>query len=244
METGHAINVANFQTLIAFCTDYGAAYNPSKSIIQLPALETKHTEAVNALLDVGSKLTPWVSAVNERQLLFDPLRSFMVRVVSAFIASNVTLKDIADVKSIARKIQGRRAVPVKPATTPNPEIPFGEIPVTHSASQQSFDNRMENLSKLIQFLSSLPAYAPNETDLTVSALTAMLNAMHIANDHVVEVYPHLSNSRIARNKVLYDKSTGMLYLASQVKNYIKSLFGPSSPQYHQVSNLKFTYPHK
>lgn len=29
-ETGHAKNVANFSTLISFCTAYGTKYNPSK----------------------------------------------------------------------------------------------------------------------------------------------------------------------------------------------------------------------
>jgi hypothetical protein len=241
-ETGHAINIANFQLLISYCLDYGTAYNPSKSIIQISALQSKLTEAENALLNVNVKLTPWVNAVNQRQLLFDPFRSFISRLVSAVIASDVSIKDIADVKSIARKIQGRRAVPVKPPVAPDPESPPSLPVIIHSASQQSFDNRMENFSKLIQFLTVLPAYTPNETDLTMSALSAMLDAMHTANEKVIEVYPHLSNARIARNKVLYNKSTGMLYLAAQVKSYIKSLFGPSSAQYHQVSILKFKYP--
>ena len=37
-ETGHAKNIANFQDLIAFCTGYGATYNPTKTALKLPQL--------------------------------------------------------------------------------------------------------------------------------------------------------------------------------------------------------------
>ena len=39
-ETGHAKNVSNFQTLITFCTGYGADYNPTNAMIELTALTT------------------------------------------------------------------------------------------------------------------------------------------------------------------------------------------------------------
>ena len=52
----------------------------------------------------------------------------------------------------------------------------------------------------------------------------------------------LSNKRIARDEVLYADGTGLVDLAGLVKKYIKSLFGADSPQYEQISGLKFTAP--
>ena len=49
----------------------------------------------------------------------------------------------------------------------------------------------------------------------------------------------LSNARIARNEVLYKEKTGLVDTAFDVKVYIKSLFGASSPQYKQISKLAF-----
>ncbi len=40
-ETGHAKNVANFETMTSFVIGYGAAYNPSNMDIQLTNLEIK-----------------------------------------------------------------------------------------------------------------------------------------------------------------------------------------------------------
>lgn len=54
-EIGHAKNVASFQDLIAFCTGYGATYNPTKNALKLPQLTTLNTSANNALADVVAK---------------------------------------------------------------------------------------------------------------------------------------------------------------------------------------------
>ena len=86
----------------------------------------------------------------------------------------------------------------------------------------SFDNRIGNMYKLIQLLASQTGYTPNETDLKVTTLTP------------------LSNARIARNTLLYATWTGLVDLAGEVKSYVKSVFGGTSPQYKQVSGLKFT----
>ena len=48
-ETGHAKNVANFEDLVSFCTGYGTTYNPTQNNIKLPALNTLHANAQNAL---------------------------------------------------------------------------------------------------------------------------------------------------------------------------------------------------
>ena len=39
-EIGIKNNVANLEILISYCTGYGAAYNPSKVAIKLPALNS------------------------------------------------------------------------------------------------------------------------------------------------------------------------------------------------------------
>jgi hypothetical protein len=43
-----------------------------------------------------------------------------------------------------------------------------------------------------------------------------------------------------RDEALYATDTGLLDVTQDVKQYVKSFFGASSPQYKQVSGLKFT----
>ena len=214
-ETGNAKNVANFEDLISFCTGYGASYNPSKASIKLAALTTKRTDAVNALAKVNSFLPPWTNAINAREEIFNPLSKLITRVVNAVVASDVPKEIIADVKTIARKLQGKRA-----------------------------SAKIENMDKLIQLLTAQAGYTPNEPELTVAGLTTVFTNMKTTNTDAVNAYTPLSNSRIDRNKILYDETTGLVTVAGDVKAYVKSVFGGTSPQYKQVSKLKFTTPKK
>lgn len=237
-ETGHAKNVANFETLISFCTSYGASYNPSKAAIQLPAFNTLFTNAKNSLTAINSALPPKTNAVNARENVFSPLNKLITRVFNAVSASDVPKQLIADVKTIARKIQGKRAT-AKLSIIDDPSTPENESKKSNSATQLSFDSRIENLDKLIQLLSAQPRYAPNETDLQIASLTALLADMKAKNTDAINAQTPVSNARIARNKILYAKDTGLIHIAAEVKKYIKSVFGGTSPQYKQIGGLQF-----
>ncbi|MES2619201.1 MAG: hypothetical protein V4613_15090 [Bacteroidota bacterium] len=54
-ESGHAKNLANFQTLITFVTGYGATYNPGKLALKLPQLTLLAAAAQASLADVLPK---------------------------------------------------------------------------------------------------------------------------------------------------------------------------------------------
>ena len=239
-ETGHAKNVANFEDLISFCTGYGASYNPSKAAIALAALSTLRTNALAALANINALLPANTNAVNAREAAFSPLSKLITRVVNAADASDVSKQVKADVKTIARKLQGKRATPKNDAPAPNPIAPVEETTKNISASQMSFDQRIENLDKLIQLLAAQPAYIPNEPELSVEGLTTTLNTMRTTNTTAVNAYTPVSNARINRNTVLYAEGTGLVDIAGDVKSYVKSVFGATSPQYKQVSGLKFT----
>jgi hypothetical protein len=211
-ETGHAKNVANFEDLISFCTGYGASYNPSKASIQLAALSTLHTNAQNSLSGVTSSKT-------------------------ALDATDASDKMVADAKTINNKIQGKRSgEKPKPAATPGTEAAEDK---TISVSQQSYDSIIENFGKLIDLVSSEPTYTPNETDLQVSTLTTTLGNLKATNTAVVNAYTNYSNARITRNTILYAATSGLVDIAGDVKKYVKSVFGATSPQFKQVSKLEF-----
>jgi hypothetical protein len=236
-ETGHAKNVANFEDLISFCTGYGASYNPSKASIQLAALSTLHTNAQNSLSGVTSSKTAFTNATNARQAAFDPIKKLATRIVNALDATDASDKMVADAKTINNKIQGKRSgEKPKPAATPGTEAAEDK---TISVSQQSYDSIIENFGKLIDLVSSEPTYTPNETDLQVSTLTTTLGNLKATNTAVVNAYTNYSNARITRNTILYAATSGLVDIAGDVKKYVKSVFGATSPQFKQVSKLEF-----
>jgi hypothetical protein len=239
-ETGHAKNVANFEALISFCTAYGTTYNPSKATIKLAALNTLLASAKTTLTTVNTALPPYNNALNAREIAFSPLSKLVTRIINALAASNVTKQVINDAKTIARKIQGKRAGEKLPEIPDNPNTPEDESQKSNSTSQMSYDNRVENFEKLIQLLTAQTGYAPNETDLKVTTLTTLLADLRAKNTAAITGLAPLSNARIARNATLYTVGTGLVDVAADVKKYVKSVYGATAPQYKQISGLKFT----
>jgi hypothetical protein len=237
-ETGHAKNVATFEDLISFCNGYGASYNPSKAL-KLTALTTQLTAANAALQAVKTAKTAYDNATNAREISFKPMKSLATKIVSALAATEAADQTVDDVKTTNMKIQGRRSVKVE---KPSAEaLAKGAEPVkTASTSQQSYDKMIDHFAQLIATLTAEPKYLPNENELKLTALNTLLTDLKAKNTAVINATTAASNARIARDKALYAETTGMIDTALDVKTYVKSVFGASSPQYKQVSGLKFT----
>ena len=236
-EVGHAKNVANFQDLIEFVTGYGATYNPSKSSLKLAQLVALKATAETKLTDVISKNTAYNNKVNERMVAFSNLKSLSTRLVNALQTTDATTQTINDAKTFNRKMQGKKASASQTPTDPN-----APAPKTISTSQQSYDQLIQHLAGLKSVLEEESSYTPNETDLQVATIDTKIADLTAKNTAVSTAYTNISNSRISRNETLYTSDNGIFETASEVKKYIKSVFGASSPQYNQVSGIKFSKP--
>ena len=135
-------------------------------------------------------------------------------------------------------MQGQRAS----ATATTPTDPNTPAPNTISTSQQSYTQQIQHLAGLISVLESEPSYTPNETDLQIATLVAKQNELTTKNEEVATSYANISNSRIARNTTLYSTEGSIFDVASEVKKYIKSIYGASSPEFAQVKGIEFKKP--
>ena len=235
-ETGHAKNVANFQVLITYCTGYGATYNPSKPALQLASLNTLLASAQTELANVTTAKNAFDTVTGDRQIAFENLKPLATKIFNFLAVTDATDQTIADAKNINNKLQGRRASTPKETPTPDGTT----IPKTISVSRQSYDMLTENFSSLIDLVSSIPSYTPNETELTTASLTAFRDNLQTANTNVITAEVAYSNTRISRDNILYTDKTGLVDIASDVKKYAKAIFGATSPEYKQISGIKFT----
>jgi hypothetical protein len=234
-EVGHAKNVANFQDLISFATGYGATYNPTKTALKLPQLAAILTASQTSLADVVTKNTAYNNKVNERVIAFKDLKPLSTRLVNALQTTDATTEKIADAKGFNKKLQGVRAKATTTQADPN-----APAPTTISTSQQSYDQQIQHLAGIISVLQSETSYAPNENDLKIATLTAKQTDLTAKNNAVATAYTNISNSRIARNTTIYGVETGLFDVATEVKKYVKSVFGTTSPQFAQVKGIEFT----
>jgi hypothetical protein len=239
-ETGHAKNVAYFERLVTNVTALGTTYNPSKANLKLVALNTQLTNAKAAIAAVNSAEPAYKNAVSARDVAFTALSKLITRVNNALKASDTTVQSDKSTMTLVRKLQGRRATPKLTEEEKKAAAEKGNEVVQISASQMSFDSRLDTLDKLIKLLTSVTAYAPNEADLKVLALTTVYNDLKAKNTAVIAAETPLINARIARNDTLYKPLTGLVDISVDVKTYIKSIYGATSPQYKAISGMKFT----
>lgn len=239
-EQGHNRNAVNYDKLIINCTSYGVTYNPSKAALKIAAMQAQSTAAKNSLTTVSALTPAYKNAVTARITAFKPLDKLITRANNALKSSETTKEVIESAQTIVRKLQGRRATPKKTEEQKKVAADAGKEIVEISTSQMSYDSRIDNLDKLIKLFSSVAAYAPNEAELKIAALTALYTDLKAKNMAVVNAETPLSNARIARNTTMYKDDIGLVDVANDVKTYIKSVFGATSPQYKQVSSLKFT----
>ena len=246
-ETGHAKNLANFETLIIDCLSLGTSYNPSNTAIIILALQTIYTNATNALNDITLKANTLSHTINTREVLFIPLKPLATKIMAALTASGATPQTLLNAKTINRKIQGSRATkkttPKIVLQTPPEEkttTPVGPVtPVNISTAQLSFDNLVAHFQELVNYVSLYPAYNPNETNLKVTSLNTTAAAYTTANISVKSAQAALHTAMATRTNILYDPTTGMIQLAKEVKAYIKSTFGALSPEFKQINKIHF-----
>jgi len=235
-EVGHARNIQNFQSLISFVTGYGGVYKPSNAQISLTNLTAALTLANTAMDEVTAKLGTSKTSINTRQNVFAPLSTTVSRAVNYYASTGAAENSIADVRSLKRKIDGKRASP-KPVDNPN--TPENEADASHSAAQTSYTQRVEHLDNMIAIYQGDALYIPNEADLTIAGLQALSSSMKAATQSVIDSYTDVSNARITRKNAMYDGSTCLFDLQKMVKAYVRGLFGPSSSEYKQISGLRF-----
>jgi hypothetical protein len=238
-ETGHTKNVANFEELINIVISFGPAYNPSRDSIRPAALQTVLLDAKKSMDDYHNTASHYTLAAAERETAFEPTNKLTTRMLNALKATGTTSKVDDTAHSLARKIKGERATAIKEvASAAAGETTDAETKHISSA-QTGYDNRLDNFDKFIIHLQNIPNYTPNEIELQPRSVRIKWEDMKQKNNQAKQTALALSSARITRDKVLYQPITGIIDLAFDVKTYVKSLFGATSPEYRLISGLEF-----
>ena len=232
-EVGHAKNVANLQKLTEQVTVY-TLYNPPVDNIKVANLQTLYTTASTKLNKVEEKRNSNKNAITLRQSAFENLKSTCTKIINHLEILGLPQGTIDQAKSLNRLIQGGQ----KKSTTP-PEEGKKE-PKTVSTSRQSYTQQADNFGILLQLLSTIPTYNPNEGDLKLTNLETYKNSLVSSTQAVDQTEAELNNKLIERDNILYADGTGLYSIVQNVKKYVKSLYGATSPEYANVSSIEFT----
>ena len=209
-------------------------YNPPVDNLKIVNLETLYTDATAKLSEVEDKRNANKNAITLRQSAYENLKSTCTRIVNQLDILGLPQGTLDQAKSLNRVIQGGQ----KKATTPSEE--GKEAPKTVSTSRQSYTQQAENFGILLQLLSTIPSYAPNEDELKLTNLNTFQTSLVSSTQAVDQTEAELNNKLIERDQLLYADGTGLYTIAQNVKKYVKSLYGATSPEYTNVSSIEFT----
>ncbi|UBB89947.1 hypothetical protein J4771_00930 [Candidatus Kaistella beijingensis] len=232
-EVGHARNVANLQKLTEQVTVY-TLYNPPVESLSVPNLTALYSTASVKLNEVEEKRNANKNAISLRQDAFADLKSKSTKIINHLEILGLPQGTIDQAKSLNRLIQGGQ----KKTTTPPDEN--GQPIPTISTSRQSYTQMADNFGILLQLLATVPNYNPNEDELKLANLTTYHASLMSSTQAVDQTEAELNVKLIERDQILYAESTGLYSISQNVKKYVKSLYGATSPEYANVSVIEFT----
>ena len=238
-ESGHEQNVTNLELILTIISTVGEAYNPSKSTITIPGLTEILKKGKLEIVAVNKAEIDYKNALAARLNVFEGFYNYVTRIINALELTDIAAPSLAQAKALVRDLRGKRAVKKLTDEEVAAEKEKGNIINQVTVHNASFISKIENLSKLVVFIESIPDYAPNETDLKLESIKTRLEDLKAANAAFVAADAALGAARLSRNEVLYGENTGLIDTALDVKLYTKSLFGANSPQYKQISSIAF-----
>ena len=238
-QSGNEQNVTNLEVLIAVIISFGPTYNPPKSSITIPGLNElleKGKLEINALnaAEVASKNA--VAACTAAQ---DDFESLITRSINALRILDVPAQTLAQAEALVRELRGKRASALlsdEEQAAAKAEGNTSKQVVKHNST---LDSKLENMAKYLLLLESILGYMPNEPELRTRALRNKLNDIKTKDMQVAFTDSAFNAARLSRDAFLYANNTGLCPIASDAKTYVKSLYGATSPQYKQVSSIRF-----
>ena len=231
IETGHAINVRNFDVLKQIIISFGVEYESSNPLYDLPSLEQLYAEANTSLDTVLNKLNTNQETIDVQTAIFQNLKKDATRSKNIFAVCGAPPEAVKRCNHINSLIQGSRIKRIK--------VDEEEEEQKHiSASHQSHTQQVEHVEAFIELFDTYPQYNP-PAELTAAAWTTKRDAMKVAIKAVTETGVDLKFARMNRNFTLYKPATGLVDVAYGVKKVVLGIFGARSPQYRMVSGIEF-----
>jgi hypothetical protein len=212
-------------------------YRPSNPNLVVVTMKTLHADASAALDNFHACKAILLASKKERVKTVEEVKTTSRRVVNFLKACGADPAKIEQAMTIFRLIHGYRA----PSTVRNSDSQAtGTEEETRKKSnkQGSQDSLVQNFQKLIQVLKTEALYTPNEADLQIASLEALV--MRFKTDDLATSTADAATERakVKLKKLFDDPRGGVNVVMSAVKLYSKAAFGTQSPEYASLVKLR------
>ena len=249
INTGHTVNVENYNQLVINLSNMAGLWNPVNEMITIAALTTHHKACDATLKALNTAEAFDKKQTAARTKVYLPLQSLTKRTVAAMkscqmeasvIESAGTLVSLITGANISKVTNKRKKMALKAhALTITEGDPATEEVKNRSVSQLAFDARLKNFDKLVAQIETSGNYKTNHADLNLPALKAFSASMQQANNATNDAFDVLSNVRKKRNELLYNDSSSLINRVALIKNELEALDGKNNVHYKKATGLKF-----
>lgn len=248
-NAGHARNAANFKEVIIILKNLNGKWKPVQDILTVPNLEILQTLCESKLSALNYAMSVDTIKTADRVKAYKPLNDLILRSFAAMKSAGMdtstidrakTLKDLINGSNIMQATKRRQKEMGKRqlmAVTEGGTLP--EEPKTHSVSQQSYDERLDNFEKYISLLETAGNYATNQTELSIDALKKFRNNLNLANDETNHAYDLVTHQRAERNEILYGDIDSLIVRLDLIKNELISSEGTQGVTYKKICTYRF-----
>ena len=240
VKKSHQQNVDNIEKLTIQVATFDPVFNPSEARLTIKNQQLIKSKGDEVLSSLHSTQSLYDHAISARTLAFAGFDGLVTRILNAARISDIPEQTIGQIKSIVRDLRNKRAVPIEAPALPVEGTEMAEPVKHHKLHSGSFSAKIENFGILVMLLSTIPAYKPNETDLTIETLKAKLEALKLINTNCIQKDAEVSVARLQRDKLLYATKSGLVDIGADIKLYVKSAYGATSHQFKSVRGIAFT----
>lgn len=212
--------------LIAEIVRLGADYVPPDAAASLAHLQAKRQESLSLRTVHQRDAADEEIARNVRADLFKPLGKQVTSLVDYAISAGKSRAEIADLRTISRRLTGSRAGRVTEKSI--------------SVSRMSFVSRADNFAQFVELYDAFNI-ATTEEQYKSSTQRARLQEIRNANSAVVNAEAKTNGSCIAYDSATYLDDDSLLKACIAAKAYIRAKYKYDQP-YKNIAKTRFVLP--
>jgi len=246
-EKGHAKVTANFSRLITIAKRNSKVYKPANAKLKIPALETANAQGEQLVNNVSPNEKVYSVSVGKRHVVFDTIETNATGAYSSLdsldgVDENLKKKAFTSLKKLKGTNKAASTTTAAASVAADPSGAAAPSRKKHSVSQQSFDMKLKNFREFIDVLKLIPEYDPEEDELKIASLVALLDSATSINKKVDYDYSPYATALNLRDVFLYFKETGLVDLSKKLKSYIKSVKDISATDKEEAKGIPFSKP--
>lgn len=238
-QSGIAQNVVSMGVLIEKVTAFSTKYNPSRVEFTIVKLKEVKASAEAAIKAEGTASNAKKKSAAIRNLILKALVKLITRSLNSLQISGAMEKTIEQGEAIVRELRGQRAEEKYSDEEIAAAKASGEELKYNAMHYGTIDSKMDNIGKYIQLIETEPLYNPNEPELATAAINDQYTALKTAQADWNRTDVNLDTVRVKRDLVISGDITGLCDIGAGVKKYVKSAFGPDSPEFKSLGDVKF-----